>query len=571
MNPYAIAAEPEPQGRLAYKWKVLISVVFGIFMIILDSTVVNVALQTLRRDFGATLSEVQWVISVYVLALGIATPMSGFLADRFSIKRVYIFGLGLFVVGSLLCGLAPSLPLLIAARALQGFGGGLAQPLGPALLYRTFPPREQGTALGFFGIALVLSPALGPILGGLLVDADLWRWIFFINLPIGLLGIFLASRWLRRESSNARLRLDPLGLVTAVIGFGAVLYAASNAADLGWDSPTVITAFVIGGISLVAFAIVELFIAREPLLDLRLFRLRNFTVGSLVGYVAVLALFGAEFMLPVYLQALRGLTALQTGVVLLALAIAAGITTPIAGRLYDKIGPRPLVTLGFSILLVNTWQLSHLGADTPISWIAFLLALRGLAVGLTIQTTFSTILASVPRDQLPRGSSLANSTRFVVQSIGVALLATILSSTLSPEVRQLQQQFQEQSVASASSAPYGLCSTPGVAPEDNIPPAAAAELAKLPRAAAGAARQKILQTTQEICQQSLAGFDKAYGFTFYAALAALLIGLFLPGWPFAWSGRAGLQRAGAERGAPGVSPPGAAPGAGDAPPSLTTE
>ena len=330
---YALPEAPvEPEGRLAYKWKVLISILFGIFMIILDTTVVNVAFQTLRREYGATLNQAQWIISVYVLALGITTPMSGYLADRFGIKRIYIAGLAVFVIGSVLCGLAPTLLMLIIARTLQGIGGGMAQPLGPAMLYRTFPPEEQGTALGFFGIALVVAPALGPILGGLLVDADLWRWIFFINVPIGLLGIFLASRFLREEKPAKKPRLDPMGLITATLGFGAVLYAASNAEAFGWTSTAIVVSFVVGAVSLIAFAIIELYVVEEPLLDLRLFKIRTFANATVLGYVTVLALFGAEFLMPVYLQALRGRTALQTGVILLALAATSAVVTPISGQ-----------------------------------------------------------------------------------------------------------------------------------------------------------------------------------------------------------------------------------------------
>src|SRR4030095_14266646 len=177
----------KPRG-LERKWKVLISVMFGIFMIILDATIINVAFPTLRREFGATLSQAQWVISIYVLSLGVTTPVSGYLADRFRIKRMYLLGLMIFVLSSFLCGVAPSLGWLIVARALQGFGGGISQPLGPAQLYRAFPPEEQGTALGYFGIVLVFAPALGPILGGWLVDLGVWRAIFFLNIPIGILG-----------------------------------------------------------------------------------------------------------------------------------------------------------------------------------------------------------------------------------------------------------------------------------------------------------------------------------------------------------------------------------------------
>jgi len=523
----ATPTPPQPEGRLAYKWKVLISVIFGIFMIILDTTVVNVAFPTLRREFGASINDSQWIISVYVLALGIGTPLSGFMADRFGIKRVYIAGLVVFLFGSLLSGLSPNLWLLVAARALQGFGGGIAQPLGAALLFSTFPPKEQGFALGIFGIALVVAPALGPILGGLLVDQDLWRWIFFINIPIGVVGVFLASRFLRERKPDRVPALDPLGLITAIIGFGAVLYAASIAADQGWTSANVLFWFGIGAVSLLLFGITELFVAKEPLLNLRLFGIRTFLIAALIGYVTVIALFGAEFLLPVYLQALRGRTALQTGFILLPIALTAGVVTPIAGRFYDKIGPRLLIMIGFSVLLVNTWQLSQIRADTPISWLLFLLALRGLALGMTVQTTFATSLSVVPRANLARGSSLVNGTRYVVQSIGVAVLATVLASALSPTVKSFQKQFQER--PAPATQPFGLCETPGVPADQNLPPGTA----NLP----GPAKRQIQQSIQQACAENLIGFERAYQLTFYLTMVAIIIGAFLPGWPFAWAGR----------------------------------
>lgn len=536
--PHASLIPPET-GRIPYKWKVLISVVFGIFMIIIDSTVVNVAFRTLQREFGGSIAESQWVLSIYVLALGITTPMSGFLGDRFGTKRIYLLGLILFVIGSLLCGFAPTLILLIAARMVQGIGGGLAQPLGPAMLYRAFPPSEIGAALGIFGIALVVAPALGPILGGFLVDANLWRAIFFINVPIGIVGVFLGSRFLRNDKAPKKPKFDPLGLTFAVIGFGSVLFAASTAEVNGLTSPTTLTAFGIGIAGLIIFAIVELFIVKEPLLNLRLFKIPTFLNATLVGYVATIALFGAEFLMPLYLQAMRGLTALETGFVLLAVAAASGITTPLAGRLYDKIGPRPLIVTGFTLLCINTWQLAQIQALTPISWIAFLLVIRGLAIGLTLQTTFTTALSSIPPAQLPRGSSLQNSTRFVVQAVAVAALATVLTSTLSPEVRE--QQDASRTNTSAPAQRFGLCETPGVALENNIPASALEALKNVPTAQQDIAKQKILAGIQEACEENIAGFELVYRITFFASVAALIIGAFLPGWPGKWAGRAAMR------------------------------
>lgn len=528
----------QPRG-LAPKWKVLISVIFGIFMIILDSTIVNIAFPTLRIKFGASLADAQWVISIYVLALGITTPVSGFLADRFDIKRIYLMGLGLFTLGSFLCGMAPSLGLLIAARAVQGIGGGMAQPLGPAQLFRAFPPKEQGRALGLFGIALVVAPALGPILGGWLVDLQIWRAIFFVNVPIGILGVFLGSRFLLDYKTGRRPLFDPLGLVTAVLGFGSVLYAATVAETNGWTGPLTLLLFGLGGAALVAHVIIELRFAKEPLMNLRIFANPTFLNASLVGYVATVALFGAEFLMPLYLQAFRGRTALEAGVILLGVAATAAIATPLAGRLYDKIGPRVIMVVGFIVLCINTWQLAQLQAATPISYVVFLLALRGVAIGLTLQTSYVTALGSVHLDQLPRGSSLLNSTRFVVQAVSVAALATILVSFVSSDVKVEQQRIQASQMT--VSERFGVCETPGVAAADNLPPGAKAALASLPAPAALEQKARIAAGLQAACDQSMQGFEAAYRVTFYASLGALALALFLPGWPAKWGGRGSTQ------------------------------
>ena len=529
------AATPVQNRGLDQKWKVLITVMFGLFMVILDSTIINIAFPTLRRVFGASLADAQWVISIYVLALGITTPVSGYLADRFGIKRVYLLGLAIFAFGSFLCGIAPSLGLLIVARALQGFGGGIAQPLGPAQLYRAFPAKEQGTAFGVLGIALVVAPALGPILGGWLVDINLWRAIFFINVPIGIIGVILGSDFLLDFRVDRKPLFDPLGLLTAIIGFGAILYAASIAENFGWGGPFTLLALGFGFVILIVHVLIELRLVKEPLMDLRLFLNPTFLIAALVGYIATIALFGAEFMMPIYLQAFRGRTALDAGIILLAVAATSAIATPSAGRLYDKIGPRAIMFVGFLILCINTWQLSVIQGTTPISYIVFLLALRGLAIGLTLQTSYVAALSSIHLDVLPRGSSLLNSTRFVVQAVSVAALATILVSFLSPNILALQNKMQDELVNVTT--PYGVCETPGVSAQNNFPPGTLTSLSSLPQSAIGAAKAKILSTLQLACDQSMQGFDAAYQLTFYASIAALIMAAFLPGWPGKWGGR----------------------------------
>jgi EmrB/QacA subfamily drug resistance transporter len=525
------AGTTSPSG---YKWKVLFTVIFGFFMILLDMTVVNVAFPVLRQEFGADLNEAQWIISVYIMAMGISMPLSGFLANRFGSKTIYLSAIGLFTLGSLLCGLSSSLFILIAARVLQGIGGGIAMPLGTALLLQAFPVNEQGTALGIYGIAALVAPALGPVMGGWFVGLNLWRLIFFINVPVGLIAILFGARFLRQAKSQQHLPLDLPGVISSTVGFGAILYAASLAADAGWTSPATLTWFAVGAAGLTVFTLVELFVAKFPLLDLRLFGNRTFLNASLLGYVATWALFGAEFLLPLYLQVLRGQTALATGFILLPLAITSGVLVILSGKIYDRVGPRPLMVVGFAILAVNTWQLAQLQADTSIRSIIFLLALRGIALGLTAQTTMATALSVVPHHKLPMGSSLIGSTRQVVQSIGVAVLATILASTLSPQVRALQNQFASSPRQGAPVQNIALCSPAAsedrsVAAVDHAALASVLSLRQPEKPDAGLLRRA--------CQENVDGFEKSYRLTFYASLLALVLGLFLPGWPFKWSGR----------------------------------
>ncbi|HEY0755567.1 MAG TPA: DHA2 family efflux MFS transporter permease subunit [Ktedonobacteraceae bacterium] len=412
-----------------YKWKVLFSVVFGTFMVILDSTAVNVAIPTLQRVFKAPVDQVDSVLTAYVLALGIVTPLAGYLSERFGIKRLYLVALGLFVCGSVLCGFAPSLLWLIFFRALQGLGGGILGPLGIALLFGAFPEKERGLAFGLYGIPLVVAPASGPVLGGYFVQYLNWRYIFFINLPISLLGIVLAGFWLRENRRGSSARLDVPGVLLSTVSFGVLLYAIQQGANDGWGSIRIISLLIIGIITLLVFIVVELR-AKEPLLNLRLFGRRAFACASIIGWVSTIALFGAEFLLPIYLQSLRGRTPLEAGLLVLPLAISAGVITPLAGAFYNKLGGRWLIFIGSILLAFNTWELAHLTTETSYLEIMGIVAVRGIALGLILQTTLTAALTGLLPAQLPRASSLLSATRNVFQSFGIAVLGAILTNQL---------------------------------------------------------------------------------------------------------------------------------------------
>ncbi len=497
-----------------YKWRVLASVVSGLFMVILDSTVVNVALKSLQQHYHVGTNEAQWVISLYTLALGISTPLSGFLGDRFGMKRIYLTGLGMFAVGSMLCGFASMLdpgkatfhlgpflvtPLtfLIIARGIQGIGGGISLPLGTALLFKAFPPREIGAAFGIFGIVLVFAPAIGPLLGGALVDHNLLAWVFFLNIPIGAIGLTIGINFLRESDHSGKVPVDIPGIIFSGLGFGLILLAASNAGQSGWTDPGVLVSLAAGVLSLVILAFVELRVP-APLLDLKLFRIPSFAIANIAGLVGTIALFGAEFLLPLYLQILRGETAFQAGLTLLPLAIASAFATVLAGRLSDRLGPRLPIVVGFLLIAYNTYQLSQITIDTSLTFIGFLLVLRGIAVGLIIQNSQVAALMDVPPARLNRATPLVQASRQTMQSIGVALLATILTSAIT--------------ITIPTNIPAGSTA--------NLPPVV---------------QQQIHQQLLTFQHQYITGLENAYLATFVIAIIATILSLFLPGWPGKWA------------------------------------
>jgi len=509
-----------------YKWQVVASVIFGSFMVIMDATVVNVALPKLRDVFAADVSQIQWVISGFILAVGIVTPLSGFLADRYGIKKIYLTSLACFTLASVFCGIAPNLPLLILGRVLQGVGGGSVLPLGTALLFSAFPPEQRGLAFGIFGIPLVVAPALGPVLGGAFVEYLSWRYIFFINVPVGFLGLLVGWMLLREQKAEGPVPIDIWGALCSTIGFGALLYGIANGAPAGaagqpgttatstsggWGSWQVIASLTVGAVFLVIFGLLQLRRKDQALLDLRLFKDPVFTIANIIGWITVVGFFGAEFLLPLYLQVLRGLSPLNTGLLLLPLAISSGILVPFVGRWQDKIGARVLVTFGFLLLVVNTWQLSALTFDTSYLYLAFLLVLRGVALAFVLQPTQLAALSVVKLPALPRASSLVNASRSIFQSLGVAVLATILQTVTANRLA-------------------GFKFVPDTQTKQQIAQAIAhGAQSRVPSILAHAAQQ---QAQQAFAHAFLAGLSHAYLATFFVAAAASIIALFLPGWPF---------------------------------------
>jgi EmrB/QacA subfamily drug resistance transporter len=408
---------------LPYKWQVVVAVIFGVFMAILDTTVVNIALAKLQAVFGVTLDEVQWVVTAYLLAITSSIPFFGYLAARFGVKWIYLSALGLFTVGSALSGLAWSFGSLVAFRVLQGLGSGALLPLAIAQIFAVFPYRERGRAAGFIGVPILLGPAFGPVLGGYIVENIDWRLIFYLNVPIGIMGVLVGWLILRQSPITTRDPLDVPGLLLATTGFATLTYGISQAATKGWTSNTVLTFLGIGFVCLLIMTIVELRTAR-PLLDLRFFSDWNFTAGSLISWTIQIGLFGTLFLLPLFLQEIRGQTPIQTGLWLLPSALATGVVLPLGGLLVDRIGAKPVIIVGAVALTLTSYALTNLSPATAYWTVQFWLVGHSLAIAFTLQPVQVIALSAVSSPRMPRATALFSVMRQVVVAFGTALLST---------------------------------------------------------------------------------------------------------------------------------------------------
>ena len=438
-----VSAQVARQG-LSYKWIVAIVVILGAFMSVLDQTVVNIAIPSLQNAFGADIHTVQWVVTAYLLTQGAMTPTAPYLANNFGIKRSYILSLIAFTLGSLLCGLSWSLPLLILFRVLQGLGGAILLPLSFTMIFREFPPEERGLALGTLGVPTLLAPALGPILGGYFVTFVSWRVIFFINIPIGIVAMILAALFLREARAEERSRFDLPGFITAAYGLAALLYAFSESTTSGWGSTKVLGFLLSGALSLIAFIAIEITKANrgvQPLLDLRLFANRSFAAGNIGLVFVIFGLFGSFFLLPIYLQVLRGQSAFQAGLILLPQALAAMVSVILGGRLVDRIGVRAVVIPGLLLLAFADWQLTFITLNSPFWWLQMLLVLLGLALGLTGQPLVVAALADIREaQQIAEASTITTVTRSVGASMGIAILATFVQTQTKVHFTHLAEQ-----------------------------------------------------------------------------------------------------------------------------------
>jgi DHA2 family multidrug resistance protein len=397
------------------KWLVTLSVTFGTLMGAIDTSIVAVATPHLTGALGATVEEMTWVTTGFVIATVIVMPLTAFLGRFFGQKRVYLASLTLFVAGSALCGLAHSLPMMVFCRALQGLGAGALQPTEQAILRQTFPPEEQGMAMALFGLAVVVGPAAGPVLGGYIIDNMNWPWIFYINIPVGLLGIFMVTRFVhepedirranRERAAEQRKNLDWQGVLLMTTGLASLQYVLEEGSRNDWfaSMPVAVCTFL-AIFLLTAFVIREL-TAPVPAVDLSLFKDKVFLSGTIIGSIMFSVLMSITFLLPLFMQQLLGFSAVQAGLALMPRALAMMVAIPLAGRLYNYVQPRIMVMIGVAMVALSAYEMSRYTLDT---------------------SNHSVALASIPRFRMTDATGLNSLLRQIGGSLGLAAFATLL-------------------------------------------------------------------------------------------------------------------------------------------------
>jgi EmrB/QacA subfamily drug resistance transporter len=408
--------------------KVAVCVVFvaTMFMFILDSTVVNVALPTLRTDFRTSTASVSSVLTAYLVALAVSMPAAAWLGDRLGGKRLLLAALALFTVASMLCGVASSLPELIAFRALQGIAGGISLPVGTAMLYRTYPPAERVRVTRILMVPTLIAPALGPVLGGLLVDELSWRWIFYINVPIGVFVLVFGLRFLAPQREQQPGPFDVTGFVLAGTGFPLAMYALTDGATSGWGSPPIVAAGLAAVVLLAAFVLLSLRSA-APLLTLRLLANGGFRRASLVTTIGGAGFLGVLFLAPVFLQNELGFTALHSGLSTFTEAIGGMIGIQISTRLFQRIGPRPLMGGGLASAAVLVGLMALLGRSSASWAMPVLMCGTGMGFGFAMAPAQVTSLAGISRADTAQATTLITVLRQAGAALGVALVATCLA------------------------------------------------------------------------------------------------------------------------------------------------
>ncbi len=429
-------------GHASYPWLVLVATCIATFMGVLDSTIVNVALNKLTVAFGVSTDITEWVLTAYMLAFGVMLPASGWLADHMGYKATFLAGVFIFTLGSFLCSLSWDMSSLIFFRVLQALGAGVIMPVGMTLITREFPPEKRGVALGFWSISSAASASLGPTIGGYLIDNYSWHTIFDVNVPVGILALLVGFIVLREHKSEKSRSFDLLGLIAMTVflcGLNLAL-ADGNAAwnTDGWTSDFILCCFGASIVGLVAFLVVESW-TEHPLIDLSLYKDRDFALGNIVLFIFGLGMFGSTFLLPLYLQSSLGYTPLQAGMVFLPMGVLTAVSAPIAGAINDRIGARVPIMFGLLLMAASLFVNRYLSLFSEIEQVMIPICMRGFGMGFIFAPLSAVSISRIPQRKMAQASGLTNILRQIGGSFGIALFGTMLTTRVKFHIGSLGQ------------------------------------------------------------------------------------------------------------------------------------
>ncbi|MCG2326713.1 DHA2 family efflux MFS transporter permease subunit [Staphylococcus epidermidis] len=414
-------------GKGITRGKILAAMLFGMFIAILNQTLLNVALPKINTEFNISASTGQWLMTGFMLVNGILIPISAFLFNKYSYRKLFIIGLALFTLGSLVCAISFNFPIMMSGRVLQAIGAGILMPLGSNVIVTIFPPEKRGVAMGTMGIAMILAPAIGPTLSGYIVQNYHWNVMFYGMFFIGIIAIVIGLFWFKLYQSTTNPKADIPGIIYSTIGFGSLLYGFSEAGNKGWGSTEIVAMFIVGTVFIIFFIIRELRM-KAPMLNLEVLKYPTYTLTTIINMIVMMSLYGGMILLPLYLQNLRGFSALDSGLLLLPGALVMGALGPVAGKLLDTIGIKPLAIFGIGIMTYATWELSKLNMDTTYLHIMWIYIVRSFGMAFIMMPIMTAGMNALPPRLISHGNAFVNTMRQLAGSIGTAILVTVMTT-----------------------------------------------------------------------------------------------------------------------------------------------
>lgn len=418
----------EQNVQLINKIPLVAVLLAGAFLAILNQTLLVTAIPPIMKDFNLTENTAQWLTTIFMLVNGIMIPVTAFLVETFTTRRLFLTAMSIFAAGTLFCVLAPDFPLLMAGRIIQAAGAGIVMPLMMTVLMLIFPVEKRGTVMGTVGLVIAFAPAIGPSLSGWLIEHYHWKALFYVVLPLTIIDIIVAYFVMKNVTKRTFPKVDVASIVLSTLGFGGLLYGFSSAGNNGWANGIVLGALIVGATTLTAF-ILRQFKLKQPILEFRVFQNKTFTVTTVITMIAFMGLIGAETLLPIYMQNMAGYTALESGLMILPGALVMGVMSPITGRIFDKIGARLLLITGLSIVTVTTLLFTRLTADTTFTYLAVVFAIRMFGLSMVTMPATTAGLNQLPNRLIPHGTAMNNTMRQVAASIGTAMLITVMTGT----------------------------------------------------------------------------------------------------------------------------------------------